>query len=394
MKKIFSNFKGDRVIWIVVVMLLLFSLLSVYSSSGVLAFKNKAGNTEYYLIKQAMFLLFGFALMYITHLIKYTYYSRISQIILVVSIPLLILTLFMGSINDASRWLYVPGTSITFQSSDLAKLALIMYVARMLTLKQGNITDFKEAFLPVLMPILVVCGLILPANFSTAAILFATCLVLMFIGRIKLKFIISLIGIGVLCFSVYILIAINSNSKGRIGTWKHRIERFTKNAPEENEVGNYQVEQAKIAIATGGIFGKKPGRSTQRYYLPHPYSDFIFAFIIEEYGLVGGTGIVFLYLILLYRGVRIATKTQSTFGMLLAIGCCLSLIFQTLINMAVAVNLLPVTGQPLPLVSMGGTSILFTSISVGIILSISREIEEEKQNKVETEQIEANAGVE
>jgi len=381
MKKVLSNFKGDKVIWIVVIILLIFSLLSVYSSSGVLAFRNKGGNTEYYLIKQALFLLFGFGLMYATHLVKYTYYSRISQIALIFSIPLLILTLFMGSINDASRWLYVPGTSITFQSSDFAKIALIMYIARMLTLKQGNIRDFKEAFIPVLMPILIICGLILPANFSTAGILFATCLVLMFIGRINMKYIFALIGIGIFCFSIYILIALNSNSQGRIGTWKHRIERFTKNIPEENEEGNYQVEQAKIAIASGGILGKKPGHSTQRYFLPHPYSDFIYAFIIEEYGLTGGAFIILMYLILLFRGVHIATNTKSTFGMFLAIGCCLSLVFQALINMAVAVNLLPVTGQPLPLVSMGGTSILFTSISIGIILSVSREIEEEEKNK-------------
>ncbi len=382
MNKVFINFKGDRVIWIVVIILLLVSILSVYSSSGALALR-KGGNTEYFLIKQSMFLLFGFALMFITHLIRFTYYSRISQILLFISIPLLVLTLFMGTINDASRWLYLPGTSITFQSSDLAKLALIMYVARMLTLKQEKINDLKEAFIPVLFPILIVCGLIFPANFSTAAILFSTCLVLMFIGRINLKYILSLILIGIVCCAIYIVIAINSDSKGRVGTWKHRIEHFTKNTQDEGGEGNYQVVQAKIAIATGGILGKKPGRSTQRFYLPHPYSDFIFAFIIEEYGLAGGSVIVLLYLILLFRGVHVATKTTSTFGMLLAIGCCLSLVFQALINMAVAVNLLPVTGQPLPLVSMGGTSILFTSISIGIILSVSREAEEENK-KIET----------
>lgn len=389
MKTFFSNFKGDRVIWVVMLILLIFSILAVYSSTRSLAYKLQEGNTTYYLIKQLLFLLFGVALTYITHLIKYTYYSRISQIGLIITIPLLIITLTSSSINEASRWIMLPGTGLTFQSSDLAKLVLIMYLARLLSIKQGNITDFKEAFLPVMLPILMVCGLILPANFSTAAILFVTSLVLMFVGRINIKYILSLVGIGIVAFSVMVVVLLNSDSQGRLGTWKKRIERYVGNnetvkadiKTTETDDANYQVEQGKIAIATGGLFGKLPGNSTQRNYLPHPYSDFIYAIIIEEYGLAGGFIVMFMYLVFFFRAIRIATKTERTFGMFLAIGCAFGLVFQAMINMAVAASLLPVTGQPLPLVSMGGTSILFTCITVGIILSVSRDIEENPQSQ-------------
>jgi len=384
MKTFLSNFKADKVIWVVVLILLVFSVLAVYSSTRMLAYKAQEGNMLYYMLKQLLFLLFGLALMYGTHRIKYTYYSRLSQIGLIITIPLLILTLFSGSINEASRWLMVPGTGLTFQSSDLAKLVLIMYLSRLLSLKQGNITDFKEAFMPVMLPILLVCGLILPANFSTAAILFTTSLVIMFIGRINIKYILSLIGLGIISLSVFLVILMNSESQGRLGTWKNRIERHlssdeNKTISEQDKDANYQVEQAKIAIATGGIFGKMPGNSVQRNFLPHPYSDFIFAIIVEEYGIAGAVLLVFLYLVFFFRAIRIAMKTTKAFGMFLAFGCTFSLVFQAFINMAVAVNLLPVTGQPLPLVSMGGTSILFTCISVGIILSVSRDLEEEQQ---------------
>ena len=369
-------FRGDRTIWMIVFFLSLFSLVAVYSSTGTLAYRYKSGNTEYYLIKHLFILVFGIGLMYAAHLVKYTYYSRISQIALLLAIPLLALTLIIGTnLNEASRWLTLPGINLSFQTSDLAKLALIMYVARMLSRKQENIKDFKTAFLPIMLPVLVICGLILPANFSTAAVLFATCCFLMFIGRINMKYILLLGLIGIFCISIFIGIALLTGNTGRMFTWKARIENFYKG----DDLGNYQTQQAKIAIAKGGIFGKFPGHSTQKNFLPHPYSDFIYAIIIEEEGLIGGVFIIFLYVLLFFRVIRFVIHSPMAFGTLLAVGCTFSLVFQAMINMAVAVNLFPVTGQPLPLLSMGGTSIWFTSLAIGIVLSVSRQVEKEKK---------------
>ncbi len=380
MLKFINNIKSDKVIWIVVIILSIFSILAVYSSTGTLAYRKQSGNTEYYLFKHFGILVFGFLLMYFSSLIKYSYYSRISQIAFYITIPLLIYTLAYGTrLNEATRWLTLPLINISFQTSDLGKLFLIIYIARLLTKKQENIKDLKQAFIPIVLPVLIICGLILPANLSTAAILFVTCLILMFIGRVNLKHLFSMIGIGVVFLSLFILILINSENKGRIGTWGNRIESFA----QGNSENNYQVEQAKIAIARGGIIGKLPGNSTQKNFLPHPYSDFIFAIIIEEYGMIGGFIIVLMYLIILYRGIRIVSRSPGTFSAFLTMGVSFSLVFQAMINMAVAVNLLPVTGQPLPLVSMGGTSIWFTSLALGIILSVSRETEKNKNMKVE-----------
>lgn len=371
-----SYFRGDRTIWIIVMLLSVFSILAVYSSTGTLAYKYQDGNTEYYLFKHFIILFFGFMLMYFAHLMKYTFYSRISKIGLLVAIPLLIITLFKGtSLNEASRWLTLPIINLSFQTSDLAKIALLLFVARMLSKKQDQIKDFKSAFLPIILPVCIVCALILPANFSTAAVLFCTCIILMFIGRIKFKYIMSLIGIGGVCFSLFILILSFSDNQGRLATWKNRIENFLSG----HEEGNYQTQQAKIAIATGGVIGKGPGNSTQRNMLPHPYSDFIFAIIIEEFGLIGGTSVVILYLLLFYRAVVLVRKSPRAFATFLSIGCAFSLVFQAMINMAVAVNIFPVTGQPLPLISMGGTSIWFTSLAIGIILSVSRDLEKEEE---------------
>lgn len=377
MSSFLRNIKGDRVIWIVVILLSVFSLLAVYSSTGTLAYKYQGGNTEYYMIKHFLILAFGLFLMYLTHLVKYTYYSRIFQVALYIAIPLLILTLIIGmNLNEAKRALPLP-FNLSFQTSDLAKLTLIMYLARLLTKKQEQIKSFREAFVPLMLPVLIVCGLILPANFSTAALLFATSLVLMFIGRVNLKYILSLIGIGIVTLSIFVLILYNlpGEKQGRLWTWKNRIENFVNGGEKEN----YQVEQAKIAIASGGLFGKMPGNSTQRNFLPHPYSDFIFAIIVEEYGLVGASFLLLLYLILFFRAVKIVTRIPRNFGAFLTFGVSFSLVFQAMINMGVAVNLLPVTGQPLPLVSMGGTSIWFTSIAIGIILSVSKEIGKEEE---------------
>lgn len=373
--------KGDRVIWLVVFLLAILSVLAVYSSIVTLAYKYKDGDTFYYLFKHTIILVVGFGLMLAAHNLNYKYYSRISQIAIFISIPLLAVTLIFGAnINDASRWLVIPVINQTFQTSDLAKLALIMYLARLLYKKQDNIQDFKSAFLPIMVPVLLVCGLILPANFSTAAMLFTTCLIIMFIGRVNIKYILSLIGIGLGSLMLMLLIAkAQPDLLPRLDTWVSRIESFSEGESE----GNYQADQAKIAIATGGIIGKGPGGSTQRNFLPHPYSDFIYAIVIEEYGLAGGFGVIILYLILFYRGIKIAQKAERTFGTFLAVGLSFSLVFQAMINMAVAVNLFPVTGQPLPLVSMGGTSIWFTCLAIGIILSVSRKSEQKiKQKKV------------
>tara|TARA_R110001592_G_scaffold146107_2_gene370083 strand:- start:662 stop:1828 length:1167 start_codon:yes stop_codon:yes gene_type:complete len=363
--------KGDKVIWSVVLLLAILSVLAVYSSIVTLAYKYKQGDTMYYLFKHIVILVVGFGLIILAHKVNFKYYSRISQVALYLSIPLLLLTLITGAnINDASRWLVIPVINQTFQTSDLAKLALIMYLARLLSKRQNQIKDFKEAFIPIMIPVMLVCGLILPANFSTAAMLFTTSLIVMFIGRINIRYIFSLIGIGVGTLMILLLIGkSNPDLLPRMGTWAKRIETFT---GEGSKDANYQADQAKIAIATGELFGKGPGGSTQRNFLPHPYSDFIYAIIIEEYGMIGGVLVIILYLILFFRGIRIASKSEQTFGSLLAIGLSFSLVFQAMINMAVAVNLFPVTGQPLPLVSMGGTSIWFTCLAIGIILSVSR----------------------
>ncbi|MDD3743504.1 MAG: FtsW/RodA/SpoVE family cell cycle protein [Lentimicrobiaceae bacterium] len=395
MKVILKNIKGDKVIWAVVFLLSIFSVLAVYSSTGTLAYRKHAGNTEYYLLKHLGILLFGLGMMFLSHNVRYIYYGRLAQMALILSIPLLAYTLFFGtSLNEASRWYTLPFINITFQPSDMAKLALIIYLARLLAKKQDEVHDFKKGFVSLIIPVLIITGLILPANFSSAAMLFVTCLVIMFIGRVKLKFLILFSLSGLMAVFLFILLAGNiSQVSGRFGTWQNRIENFSSGDSESN----YQVEQAKIAIATGGITGKMPGNSTQKNFLPHPYSDFIFAIVIEEYGLIGGTILVLLYLILFFRAVKIVIKSQRNFAAFLTFGVAFSLVFQAMVNMMVAVNLLPVTGQTLPMVSMGGTSIWFTSIAVGIILSVSCEVErvesaaaERKIQKHEPETVKEN----
>lgn len=378
-------FKGDKVIWGVVFALSVFSLLAVYSSTGTLAYKYQGGNTAYYIIKHFVLLATGIGIIFITHLIPYKYYSRLSQVFLYSSIFLLAITLVMGtSLNQASRWLTLPGLGFTIQTSDFAKLALIMYLARVLSLRQDDkkINDFNGIFVSLILPVILVCGLIMPANLSTAAILGVTSFLLMFIGRVKIKYLLGISGIGVLIIALIIAgVIISGSSTGRIGTWQNRIENYVNG----NSGDNYQVEQSKIAIATGGFLGKGPGNSTQRNFLPHPYSDFIYAIIIEEYGFIGGVVILSLYLFLLYRAGVIVRKSKRTFAAFLAIGLTISLVFQAFINMGVAVHLFPVTGQTLPLISMGGSSILFTGVAFGIILSVSRSIEKDEEIITEPE---------
>jgi len=377
MKFFSQHIKGDKAVWIIALLLSLFSILSVYSSTGSLAFRYQGGNTEYYLLKHVFTIITGLFIMYLIHNMKYTLFSRIAQLLFFLAVPLLLYTLIKGTnVNEAARWLTIPFIGISFQSSDIAKLAVILFLARALALKQDNIEDLKGSFIPIAWPIALVTILIFPANLSTAVLVFGTAMIIMYIGRVPVKFIAASLGILIVIGSIAVLIIMQSPGKGRTGTWANRIESFFS---DEEDEGDYQSLQSKIAIANGGIMGKLPGNSTQRNFLPHPYSDFIYALIVEEWGLIGGIFILLLYLILLYRGIRIATRSPGSFGAFLSIGLTIMIVFQALINMGVAVNLLPVTGQPLPMVSMGGTSIWFTCISLGIILSVSRNKEEEKE---------------
>jgi cell division protein FtsW len=376
--------QGDMVIWAVVFFLSLISVMAVYSATNNLAYTEKSGHAEFYLLKHSIIIVLGWGLIYMTHKVPHHYFSRIAQILMWLAIPLLVITLVAGtSVNQASRWLTVPVINISFQTSDLAKLALIAYLARQLSKRQESMGDFKEGFLHLIWPILLICALILPANFSTAAVLFATSLVVLFIGRVNFLYPSGLVGSIIVAGAVTVVVALSLPEDivvkvfPRFPTWKARIETFTSTdkSPATADA-NYQTEQAKIAIAQGGITGVGPGNSVQRNRLPSAYADFIYAIIIEEWGFIGGFSILFLYLILLFRGLRIVHKGTTIFGTLLAFGCMFSLIFQAFINMAVAVNLFPVTGQPLPLLSMGGTSIWFTSIAIGMILSVSRSLKE------------------
>lgn len=360
--------KGDKVIWLVIIILLVISLLSVYSSTGSLAYQKQGGDTIYYLLRQFRFIMLGLVIIFFVHLVPYQVFSRLSVVALWVAVPLLILTLVAGqNINDATRWLQIPGTSFTIQTSDFAKIALIMYLARILSINQNNISDFKDVFGKVTIAIVGICGLILPANFSTAALVFLTAFSLMFVARIPIKYLALMIFSGLFAFAIFLGGSELLGREGRTSTWKNRIESFM-----SGEGDSYQADQAKVAIVQGGLFGKGPGNSTQRNLVPHPYSDFIYAIIIEEYGsMIGGVLVLILYLWLFYRAGLIIRRSRSTYGAFLAFGLSFGLVLQAFVNMAVAVGLVPVTGQTLPLVSMGGSSIIFTSMAAGMILSVS-----------------------
>ncbi len=376
MEKVLSKLKGDRWIWIIVIILSVWSLLAVYSSVGTLAYKEGKG-TEVYLIKHTALIIGGFALMYFSHLLDYRYYAGISKILMAVTIPLLLYTLLFGNtVNEANRWVTIPVINQTFQTSDLAKLALITFLARMLTRKQEDIKNVKTAFVPIMGSVCMVFALIAPANLSTALMLFGVSILLLIIGRISIK------QIAYVCVAVGFLLTLVVLFGPRRQTYISRIETFMGTGEKaEDPDKTFQSDHAKIAIADGGLFGKGPGNSTQRNVLPHPYSDFIYAIVVEEYGAVGGVALVVLYLVFMYRCIRIVTQSPKAFGALLAAGLGFSLTLQAFANMAVAVGLGPVTGIPLPLVSMGGTSILFTSVAFGIILSVSRNIDEFKRGE-------------
>lgn len=370
-----SRTKGDRWIWLIIIMLSLISIMAVYSSTAGIAYRKGVSVERYLLFKHVIFVLLGIGMIYISHLLDYKYYAGISKVLMIITIPLLLYTLIFGmNLNGASRWVQVPGIGLTFQTSDLAKLALITFLARMLTKKQENIKDVRNAFIPIMGSVCVVFIMIALANLSTALMLFGVSILLLIIGRISIKQILAVCG-GGLVLLVFVLFL-----GPRRETYKSRIETFL-HPEKQHSDKTYQADHAKIALATGGLFGKGPGNSTERNFLPHPYSDFIFAIIIEEYGTVGGLVVMILYLVLLYRCVRIVSKSPKAFGTLLAAGLSFSLTIQAFANMAVAVGLGPVTGVPLPLVSMGGTSMIFTSIAFGIILSVSRDVEEHNTKK-------------
>jgi cell division protein FtsW len=394
-KGIGQKTRGDKVIWAAVVVLALVSLLVVYSSTGTLAYRLSKSN-ESYLFKQIVFIAIGIMIIYFLHKVNYNLYSQIARLLFLVSIPLLIYTLFFGvRLNEGSRWIRLPIIQMTVQTSDLAKLALFMYLSRLLSKKQDNIKDFKKGFLPVIIPVCLICILIAPANLSTALLIGATSILIMFIGRVNTKHILLVIGVALIPVLILISMAVvhhkqnngeiiktESHSKlfARVGTWVNRVENFMYGGADADDDDNYQVNQAKIAIAKGGWMGVGPGNSEQRNFLPHPYSDFIFAIIIEEYGLMGGMFITFIYLVFLYRCIRIFRRCPYAFGAFLALALSFTLVIQALANMAVAVNLFPVTGVTLPLISMGGSSFIFTCIAIGIILSVATNVEKLEGN--------------
>jgi cell division protein FtsW len=347
---------------------MLFSLVAVYGSISTLAVKS--GGSTRFLFKHGLMLGLGFLIMYKLHRVNFKYYSRIAYLLYWPTVVLLILTLFMGiNLNNASRWLNIPFINMSFQTSDVAKIVLVAYIARMLKLKQDELGDFSKGLIPVLMPAVLIIILILPANFSSAALLTFTVFVMLFAAGIKFKYLFRIIGMGLAGVGLlFALSTVKPELFPRIETWKSRIVNFSKGDTGES----FQVEHAMAAIYNGGLFPQMPGTGKARNYLPHPYSDMIYAYIVEEYGSVlGGLGIMLLYVIFLTRSMRLAIKSQDMFARLTVVGLSFMIVTQAFINMAVAVNLIPVTGQPMPLVSMGGTSTLLTSVAVGMILGIS-----------------------
>ncbi|MBK7343990.1 MAG: FtsW/RodA/SpoVE family cell cycle protein [Saprospiraceae bacterium] len=372
--KVVQNLQGDRVIWTIVLLFAALSVIAVYSSTNLLAYKEKGGDTEFYLLKHGFFIFGGLLITYLCYLLPYQVFGKMARMLMMITIPLLLYTLVFGvDVNNARRWITIPIISLTFQASDLAKLALVVYLARELARRQDQIKDFQASFLPILIPVILVCVLIAPANLSTAMMLFATSILLMIVGRVRIKHILGLVGAGILAFGVILLIGIAFPDLTRSGTWIARVQEFLFDSD-----GGYQLQQAKIAIAKGGLFGEGPGNSIQRNFLPSPYADFIYAIIIEEFGLFGGAFLLGLYVILFIRSVRLVTLCEGAFGALLTMGMSLLIVLQALANMAVSVHLVPVTGLTLPLISMGGTSLLFFSMSAGMILSVSRQVEQQR----------------
>ena len=391
-----SQAKGDKYIWSCVLLLALASVLVVYSATGSLAYKLYKGNTEIYLFKQISFIAVGLLVIYFLHLIDYRIFSRVALYLYLLSLPLLFYTLFFGTnINEGSRWIKLPVINMTFQTSDFAKVALFMYLSRQLSRAQDVIKDFKRGFVPLIIPVALTCILIMPANLSNALLTGATAFILLFIGRVQIRHLLLVIGIALLPVVLIVTIAVTTytgkttngvkelnktkvseslTSWGRFGTWVSRVQDFMYAG---NDAMPYQVQQANIAIANGSmLYGLGPGKSRQRNFLPQAYNDFIYSIIIEEYGLAGGAFILFIYMVFLFRCINIFRRCPYAFGAFLALGLSFSMVIQALANMAVNVNLTPVTGVTLPLVSMGGSSFLFTCAAIGIILSVARNVEQ------------------
>ncbi|MFM1932756.1 MAG: hypothetical protein RL226_2059 [Bacteroidota bacterium] len=372
MQALFNKIQGDKVIWMVTIMLALISSLAVYSAISTLAFK-AGGNSLGFLFKHLFMFVLGILVIFWVHKVNFRYFAKVSQVLIYVTVVMLALTLAFGSnINDAKRWITIPVIGLSFQTSDFAKIVLITFLAHQLNHYRTRLHEFSGGVVPVLIAPVIVCGLILPANFSTAAMLFAVSYLLMFIAGVPIKHLLQIAGLGVAgLVMVFAIGKASPKTFPRLETWINRVENFTN--PEAE--GNYQTDLAQVAIYRGGILPSGPGSGSSRNYLPHPYSDMIYAFVIEEYGaFLGGLGLILLYLILLYRSIRIATRCPKHFGGLLALGLSFLLVVQAIINMAVAVKLFPTTGQPLPLVSMGGTSIVFTCLAIGMIISVSRSV--------------------
>lgn len=366
------TFKGDRVIWALVAIFMIYSLLAVYSSSAGVAFLKYGGNTTYFLKSQLVMIFLSLVIILIVHYLPYRIYSSLAGLFLILSVILLILTFFIGSrINEATRWIEIPGTGFRLQTSDVAKLALVIYLARTLSKYQNELNNFMLVTKFMMLPVAIVCSLIMPENLSTALMIFGISMVIMFIGRVPFRFLLAYAGMAVAGVVLFAMVLSVISSDNRVEVWKERIENYLSGKGDTDD--DYQSNQAKIAISTGGLFGKAPGKSAQRNMLPQSNSDFIFAIIIEEYGLLfGALPLILAYMILLFRGITIVRKCETAFPAFLVMGLTLMIIIQAMLNMLVAVGLFPVTGQTLPMVSWGRTSALVMSFSIGAILSVSR----------------------
>lgn len=383
MQSLFQNIKGDRLIWAIATLLAIFSFLPVYSAASNLAYTGGSGNTFSYFLKHFMHLFLGFTIMYAVHKIPYRYFRGLSIVMLPIVFVLLVITVLQGTTIDganASRWIQIPIVNMSFQTSTLAAVVLMVYVARYLSKIKDKKVSFKETILPLWMPVFFVLILILPANFSTTAIIFSMVVLLTFIGGYPIRYLLVIIGTGIMALVFFVLVAKSfpDAMPNRVDTWMSRIESFING---EDTVEDYQIEKAKIAIATG-LTPLGPGKSIQKNFLPQSSSDFIFAIIIEEYGLAGGIFLLVMYSWLLFRIVIVSQKSDTIFGKLLVLGVGIPIVFQALINMAVAVELFPVTGQTLPLISSGGTSIWMTCLAIGVILSVSAKRQEEKEREL------------
>lgn len=387
MKTIFKNIQGDSVIWAIIGVLAIFSFLPVYSASSNLAYLYGDGNTFKFLAKHFAHLVLGFGILYGVHKIPYHYFRGLSMIALPIVVLLLLITMAQGTTiggANASRWIRVPLVGVTFQTSTLAAVVLMTYVARYLSTIESKLVSFKETLLPLWLPVFLIIGLILPANFSTAAIIFAMVVLLVFIGGYPFRYLAIILTTGLLLLSLFVLSAkaFPDVFPNRVDTWISRVASFVDKTDKD---ADYQIIKAKTAIASGGITGLGPGKSVQKNFLPQSSSDFIYAIIVEEFGLLGALVVMIVYLLLLFRLVVVAHKSSSMFAKLLVIGVGLPVVFQALVNMAVAVELFPVTGQTLPLISSGGTSIWMTCLALGIVLSVSakREVEKNEQQAMD-----------